>query len=51
MNKKLNIVCISICELGHMIPILNLSEELVSRGHNLTIISDKKSNENIENKC
>ena len=40
-KKKLNIVCISMSEMGHMIPILNLSEELVDRNHNITILSDK----------
>ena len=44
-KKQLNIVCISFAEMGHLIPIIHIAEELSDRGHNVTVLSNQYGQE------
>ena len=38
-SKKLKIVCMSVINYGHMIPMLRIADALLERGHELHIVS------------
>ena len=40
LGKGLKIVCYSWCEMGHFLPIANLGEELMARGHDVTFVTN-----------
>jgi hypothetical protein len=40
-KKHLKIACISLAEMGHLIPIVHIAEELSSRGHDVTVICNQ----------
>ena len=44
----MKIVCISLSDMGHMIPIIHIAEELASRGHDVTVLSSESGKEKCE---
>jgi UDP:flavonoid glycosyltransferase YjiC (YdhE family) len=44
----MKIVCISIGDMGHFIPIMHIAEELASRGHDVTVLSNESGKEKCE---
>jgi UDP:flavonoid glycosyltransferase YjiC (YdhE family) len=41
----MKIVCISMAEMGHFIPIMHIAEELQSRGHDVTVLTNEVGKE------
>ena len=44
----MKIVIISIQDMGHMIPMLHIAEELSSRGHDVTVLSNEYAKDQCE---
>lgn len=48
---KLKLICISIPEMGHLIPILNIASELAARGHDVQLVTCSFIGEKVAAQC